>query len=269
MASLAGHASLLATLASRTPTASAPPVTAPDVWTGNSIDVERVADVPAPSEEPRADTVHTTQVAENAPVRSRPAARAHVRPEPAKAPDPDELLARKILDYHPAVLSRARAEPSNDTPAATNGGAARAGGTTDPGPSRNFARAFTRAIPAAGSGDPVWDRLALGAAGSVRVSVVIGEDGAIAEERVYGGVPRPPAHLERLAERTLGLLRGGRFVLTGARAGAETLRIDVSISLRDSEPLVLAFEPPTRGKPGRAYFQLPSRRVVEAKVAVE
>jgi hypothetical protein len=316
LASLAAHASFLATLAplhlvARTVQSPAEP---PDVWTGDSIEVESRIEAapgarsteeaanaaePAPAVErdtvtltragssdappgrapaalapaseaasvpmspPRGARVHA--MAANAPL--HPAPRASRRAEPAKAPDPDEALARKILEYHPAVSLRPSSDSSTDV-AASNAPAARAGGTSDTGAPRSFARAFTRAIPAASSGDPVWDRLALGAAGFVRVTVVIGEDGAIADVQVHGS-PGLPAHLEHLAERTLALLRGGRFILTGARAGTETLRIDVSVSERDSEPLVLAFEPPTRTKPGRAYFQRPSGRVVEAKIAIE
>jgi hypothetical protein len=72
-------------------------------------------------------------------------------------------------------------------------------------------------------------------------------------------------------EHTLLALKGGRFVLSGASTGTQTLRIDVTVSSRavGNGPLELGFEAPRPGRPGRGYFELPSGRFVEAKVSIE
>jgi hypothetical protein len=138
-------------------------------------------------------------------------------------------------------------------------------------PARGFARAFTRALPAANTGDPAWGELPLGPVGFVEVSVTVGADGAIEETKIWNKPRKPPSYLARLVDRTLILLRGGRFALTNGGAGTETLRLDVTLSERavESGPLALGFEAPSPGNPGRAYFQLASGRFVETKVRIE
>jgi hypothetical protein len=142
---------------------------------------------------------------------------------------------------------------------------------------RNLARAFTRAIPAACSGDPIWQSLPLGAAGSFDLTIAIDEDGHITSA-VPSSAAVPP-HLSRLAERTISLLRAGRFALsrTDATAGEETLRIGVVLSSvgapaesdpSSTGPFDLGFEPPSPGHAGRAYFTLRSGRHVEVSVKI-
>ncbi len=115
----------------------------------------------------------------------------------------------------------------------------------------------------------MWEHLGLGDAGFVLVTVTIDDDGGIAQERVHDTPVQPPEYLERLVRRTLMLLRGGRFVLTSARSGAQTLRVDVTVSERERGPLALGFEAPSVSRPGHAYFQLASGRLVEAKVRIK
>jgi hypothetical protein len=103
------------------------------------------------------------------------------------------------------------------------------------------------------------------------VSVTVDADGTIGDSKVLDRPQKPPSHLARLVERTLILLRGGRFALTNGGVGTETLRLDVTLSERPmaNGPLALGFEAPAPGNPGRAYFQLATGRFVEAKVTIE
>ena len=138
---------------------------------------------------------------------------------------------------------------------------------------RSLAKAFTRAIPAAISKDPIWSELALGAAGSARIEITIDEEGKIASAEPERP---PPKQLKRLLDRTLILLRSGRFALSrGEGAGSETLELEATISERQAQadefanprdPTQLGFEPPSGEKAGRAFFTLASGRHVEIRV---
>jgi hypothetical protein len=169
------------------------------------------------------------------------------------------------------VPRRTAPKPAPAPPAApprTPGGVARSDEVTH---ARGFAKAFTRALPAANTGDPVWGELPLGPLGFVRVSVMLDDEGAVAESKVWDKPRKPPSYLARLVDRTLILLRGGRFALAKSEKGRETLKLDVTLSDRPMEtgPLALGFDAPTPGNPGRAYFQLASGRLVVTKVTIE
>jgi hypothetical protein len=138
---------------------------------------------------------------------------------------------------------------------------------------RSLAKAFTRAIPAAISKDPIWSELELGAAGSARIEITIDEEGKIASAEPERP---PPKQLKRLLDRTLILLKSGRFALSrGEGAGSETLELEATISERQGkadefanprDPIQLGFEPPSSEKAGRAFFTLASGRHVEIRV---
>lgn len=240
-----------------------------DVWIGDTLEVTEPATQGSPEPSPATRTPPDSRPAVSETVaRVRPVAPA--RPVVGqKMPDPEDSLARRILAYTPkSSREEATDAPSGDIVGAKTGGMT--GKETDAS-ARGFAKAFARAVPAANSGDPIWGELPLGAVGFVRVSVTVGPDGAIDESRVWDKPRKPPAHLARFVDRTLILLRGGRFALINGGAGTETLRLDVTLSERPKNdgPLALGFEAPSPGNPGRAYFQLASGRFVEAKVAIE
>jgi hypothetical protein len=210
----------------------------------------------------------TLEAAEPA-AQDAPEENAAARAQPESPPAASE----PVLRTKPLAVARPVVKPTTD-PAGGSAVRAKIGGMAGnetEATARGFAKAFTRAVPAANSGDPVWGELPLGPVGSVRVSVTVGADGAIDDSKVLDKPRKPPPHLARFVDRTLILLRGGRFALTNGGAGTETLRVDVTLSERrmDDGPLALGFEAPSPGSPGRAYFQLASGRLVEAKVAVE
>jgi hypothetical protein len=81
-----------------------------------------------------------------------------------------------------------------------------------------------------------------------------------------------------LVDRTVILLKSGRFALSRADPGSKTevLRIEVSISMKEpsegfeaSHAVRLGFEPPNAGRRGKAFFTLASGRHVEAWISVD
>ena len=186
-----------------------------------------------------------------------------MRPPRAVTEAPADALARKILDYVPP--SSRSVEAASSSPARTE---LAPGGEDAPREGRSLARAFTRALPIANTGDPVWDRLPVGAAGSIVVVLSLDEAGKVVdfEER---GPRRAPSHLVRSVERALLLLRGDHFGGDVAGLQRRAFRLDVTLSDRpaSSGPLALGYETPRAGKSGRAYFQLPSGRFVDVAVS--
>lgn len=183
--------------------------------------------------------------------------------EPVEPPQDD--LAARILAYHPPA-PKTQPESESAGPVSSTMGAAGAAGRP-----REFARAFTRAIPAANTNDTIWDRLPLGDAGSIVLDITLDDTGTISNKSIHDKPQRPPPFLEHLVNRTLLALKGGQFVLTGASRGTQTIRVDVVLSERavGNGPLELGFETPRPGHPGRGYFQLSSGRFVEARVTIE
>lgn len=186
-------------------------------------------------------------------------------PTEGASPDPNEAVRRKILGYRPPA--RAERAPAEER-ASSARSAAPFGGIDAGAPQiRNLSRAFTRAIPAASTRDPAWRRLPLGDAGTVRVTLAVDAAGHLRPPRFHG---EPPAHLERLVERTVLALRGGRFALEGGHRSEEELVLRVTLSERRfaEGPLELGFEAPRPGRPGKAYFRLPGGRFVEVRVSL-
>lgn len=249
IASFGVHAVLATVLVTHGAVAKSPTASHPvtrDVWIGDTLEAA----------EPVAAAPNTPESAAS-------------RAQPESPPIANEPVQRA----KPVAAARPVVRPTTD---AASGGAVRAkiggmAGNETEATARGFAKAFTRAVPAANNGDPVWGELPLGPVGSVRVSVTVGTDGAIDDSKVLDKPRKPPPHLARFVDRTLILLRGGRFALTNGGAGTETLRLDVTLSEHpiDDGPLALGFEAPSPGTPGRAYFQLASGRLVEARVAIE
>jgi hypothetical protein len=224
---------------------STPPVEPRDRWSGAPAEVEIGVEDPthaalAPVEPREEATVPTPAV--HAPA-------VHARKIPAHRP-PSSRSSSRVVEAPPAQS----AQP--------------AGGEDVSVEKRSLARAFTRALPVANTGDPVWDRLPPGNAGSIVVVLAIDEEGKMLDFEQRGR-PHAPAYLVRSVERALLLLRGGRFA-TAAGAARQAFRLDVTLSDRpaDSGPLALGYEPPGTGKSGRAYFQLPSGRFVDVAVSL-
>jgi hypothetical protein len=141
---------------------------------------------------------------------------------------------------------------------------------------RNLATAFARAMPIANTGDPVWGTLPLGPAGSLQVSLELDDTGKLVRA-VPSESPHAPEHLVRLVERTLALLRAGRFALTGTepQAGSETFLLEARIEQVETTPdddpsmagpYALGFAAPRKGEPGHATFTLRTGRRVHIAI---
>jgi hypothetical protein len=236
---------------------SVPPIEPRDRWSGAAGEVE--VGVESPSGPPE----ETTAAAPPALVVQKRRLNDAPRPRKARPTDPDSALARKILDYQPPG---GRSSPAGVQ--APPGRAPSGGHDEASGEKRSLARAFARALPVANTGDPVWDRLPVGDAGSIVVVLSIDEEGKMLDFEQRDR-PHAPPYLVRSVERALMLLRSGRFAIaTGS--GRQAFRLDVTLSDRPAEsgPLALGYEPPRTGKSGRAYFQLPSGRFVDVAVSL-
>lgn len=271
------------------------------VWAGDTFDIDGLVDG-----EPGRGRAAEAAKPEPPATRTEPAAPAKTgaSPEPEPVPALTARAALPVTSPVPSSIGPAAAasgvdrEPpphaqrQTDSPKAQGGAspsteAGTGEGSGGQGPGRSYgaaserrglrvlAPAFARAIPAAVSADPVWSRLPLGPAGRLEITITLNDDGKIVE------VPLPentPSHLRAIVERTMALLRAGRFALTGATgAGAETLRIEVTLSQQDpiehdsakpSDALRLGHQPPTADEPGRAHFTLASGRHFEALITV-
>lgn len=170
-------------------------------------------------------------------------------------------------------MFRARAEQQQRS--ASGSPSANYGAAGVSGPVRNLAKAFTRAIPVATSADRAWANLPLGYAGRVRVTITVDEQQQI--QTVVLPDRDVSGHMKRLIDKTILLIRTGRFALSRADAagGSESLRVDLTIAAeppperaRTLQDFGLGFEPPAPGRPGTAYFRAWDR-YIEAKVTIE
>jgi hypothetical protein len=117
----------------------------------------------------------------------------------------------------------------------------------------------------------------LGPAGSLEVTLEVNEAGKIVGARPTDAA-RAPQHLVRLVERTLTLLRAGRFSLSSAEtnAGSETFRLAASIDQVEAAPVDrstagpygLGFKAPRAGAPGHATFTLQTGRRITIAITL-
>jgi hypothetical protein len=88
----------------------------------------------------------------------------------------------------------------------------------------DLATSFTRALPQVASADPAWSSARLGSTSSATVTLVIDDDGHLAERSIAGA---PSDALRRGIERTLVLLGAREFT---ARATTTRLRVTARVS---------------------------------------
>lgn len=269
-------------VAARGASAARPPVMTqdpgPDPWIGDTFEVglagtpaagAKAVD-PAPTQPPAATQALATVPAD-------PASIAVVQPPAAPRTEHAPRPKRPRAPHLPAAAPASSARAQGDGLGSGNGaapGAFGAQGAGHGGP-RDLARAFTRAIPVAVSGDPVWATMPLGPAGTFDLKIVLGDDGRIASATPDRAVAEP---LRVVAARTVSLLGAGIFAIKAEpEAGVEVLRISVNISNSDTAPpddrstagaYGLGFEPPRNGVPGKAHFTLRSGRHIEITVRV-
>ncbi|MGK4006679.1 hypothetical protein WMF31_28925 [Sorangium sp. So ce1036] len=197
-----------------------------------------------------------------------PRARAAPRPS-AAAPRPGEERRAPAAAGRAVGQARSAAARSSDDAGEGGRGDFGAAGSSAV---RSLGRAFTRAIPPACQGDPIWATLPPGSAGKARFVIDIDDAGRIASWRPEGEEP-PARQLGNLAKRTIALLGGGTFaVARGAvTAGRQTLEVSavVRAGAGDEEtgaPADLAWR--FEGGRGRASFAQPGGRHVEIVVQV-
>lgn len=296
--SIAAHAAVLVVVGvvSR-PAAAVEAASASDPWAGDTFDLDALLPPAAQTPASQAGLAGQAAAAVELP---QPAERAlAARPEPpatsdepaAKPPEPSRKPPKRRVverpreaagrDASPATSSVASAEalapPAPGDGPGAGSGTAGSSGAVGVGGVRNLAVAFTRAIPMAVSGDPVWGTLKLGDAGTFELRIEVDDAGKIVSAAPTRDGVAP--HLQGLVQRTLPFLRAGRFALSHANveAGVQTLQVSVSLSqveggVTDDDssagPYALGFEPPAEGRPGRAYFTLRSGRHVEVVVKV-
>ncbi len=242
-------------------------------WQGDTFEVDELLKTPATSApaaaEPKAigKTESEPQVA--APVEPK----AEPKPKPDPGPKPE---AQRQADPKPEP---AAGPPSASRPSAGDGQSdSPRGGSPGVAPGvANLAKAFTRAITAATHRDAIWDELPLGKVGSFAVVVTLGDDGSITESELEHRKD-VAEHLVRMVDRTLLMLKAGRFALSreGSDSGSESFQIDVVLSAGTPDEYAenphdssnMGFDPPLPDKPGRAYFDHASGRHFEAKVTL-
>lgn len=220
---------------------------------------------PAPSAAPSAAATSAASTA-SATAAPRPQAPPTTTAPRARAPSrPGD--GRRV----PAAAGSARAAAARPSADAGEGGEGDFGAAGSSA-TRSLGRAFTRAIPPACQGDPIWATLPLGNAGKARFVIDIDEAGRIASWRPEGDEP-PARQLNNLAKRTIALLGGGTFaVARGAvTAGRQTLEISAVIRAGAGDegagaPADLAWR--FEGDRGRASFTQPGGRQVEIVVQV-
>lgn len=280
-----------------------PPPSAPaphrDAWAGDTFEIGLVsgrggstrAPAPAAAAKPApAPPARTAPVAKAAPVLAAKAPRARVS---APAPPPHASASAAALPSAPSshASPAASSRPPGAAPDLSRAMAAAAAGKDSTGARggrfgaagvlpgvRDLAKAFTRALPRAASGDPLWSKLPLGPAGGFHVVIRIDDQRRIASAKPDEKT-LPPV-LQHLLDRTILLLRGGQFALdrSAVTSGSEKLHVELAISMRapsdqidvnPSDTVELGFKPPTQSHPGVGYFTLASGRHVEAKVTLE
>lgn len=260
-----------------------------DSWAGETFDIDTRTESPGePEREGRSapPAAAPAAIAPVVPVRleEHPIPAATATPAPPPAPTPDAVASTKPERVAPLAKPPLSSQPAASSPVAVAsaqpmGGGLDAGGSGSfgaAGPARgvrNLATAFARAMPIANTGDPVWGTLPLGPAGSLEVSLEVDDTG-----KLVGADPsesaHAPEHLVRLVERTLALLRAGRFALTGTEphAGSETFLLEAEIEQVETTgdedpsmagPYALGFAAPRKGEPGHATFTLRTGRRVK------
>lgn len=247
------------------------------------------APMPAPTPSPSEPAVPATQdppVAPETPQPAEPAAPAIASaipsppaaspsspkpPVPASAASSSSPAAAPAVSAAPALASAVPA-----TSGSPGSGTGRFGAAGTRRGVRNLATAFARAMPIANSADPVWTTLPVGSAGSLDVTLEVGDDGKITGAKPVDAA-RAPQHLVRLVQRTLTLLRAGRFALTNpdASAGSETYRLEARIEQVEAAaddtsagPYALGFKAPTRDTKGHATFTLRTGRRITVELSL-
>ncbi len=274
----------------------AKPTELPESWGGDTFEVDEVLGrgaakteaAPVPMAEPKAEPApipKTEPKSEPAPKTAPvPKAEAKPAPETEAAPRAPQPAVRTPASQAggPACQAiggagcRRRADRRPSLPDREMGAPATAPKVCHP-ECVAWPRRSRGAVTAATNRDPFWDAQALGDAGSARLEIELDADGHITATNTGKEELAPP--LRRLVDRTLLLLKTGRFALSapGLSAGKEVFRIEVTLSRgaatedydNPRDTVSLGFDPPSPSAAGRAYFVHASGLRFEAKVTLE
>jgi len=269
LASVALHVGVIGLGLRRPPLSHA---TLSDFWAGSTFEVPDVPGDgddeanPAAGSEIEVDGLDTSSAAPAAPI--APASPTANQSVPATTPAAPRA--------RPAAGTTTSSMPSGERAAGgARGGATGAFGAEGSAPGvRDLVRSFVRTLPIVASSDPTWSSLPLGPAGAADFTIAVDDDGKPhAAKPLEPGVP---AHVRRLLSKTLSVMSGGRFAVSGEAVGAEQrLRIIVSLTQQapPSEDQVavggafgLRFDPPDEHHVSHAFFTLASGRRVELAV---
>ena len=205
-----------------------------------------------------------------------PAELAKVEPEAAAGEASAAVPATPTGNASAATKEAARRSDAAGNVAEPDGVASRNGefGAADvPRGVRELAGAFTRNLPLAIQRERAWDQMPFGAAESFIVEVSLDDEGRVARWQLGALViGEHPRHVKELARRAVALLGRNQFRFSG-RFGAGTQRFSLRISIEKqrayddelADPNGLfgqGSEPPQPDRPGRAWSQRNSGRVV-------
>jgi len=143
---------------------------------------------------------------------------------------------------------------------------------------RNLAMAFARAVPMADSGNPAWQTLPIGPAGSLEITIEVNDEGKLVRATPADSF-KAPNHLLRVVERTILLLKSGHFAISGTELGAGTMKLSLQATISQVEtsvdndpsatgPYALGFGSPQKNAPGYATFTLRSGRKVYIEISI-
>lgn len=180
--------------------------------------------------------------------------------EPTEQRAPAPALAPPKAAPSPPQVERSASEAPRE--AAADAAERAAPRVDNAGLPRDLLYAFTFALPRAVESSSLWDELALGPLGRVRLRVRL-ERGRVTTSRLLSP-PHPAARL--VHDKTISLLRRGRFALgqRGDRSGSVVVQIDLNLSQEPSRSAVTLWNQlPERTS---AHFIKPSGRRLDAHV---
>ena len=136
---------------------------------------------------------------------------------------------------------------------------------------RDLGRAFTRAIPAACSADPVWGKASSGDTFTLTALVHVDAAGHVTGAEPVGA--DPPKALVNVLSRTVPILQGGTFAVSGGAvtAGTETIELHAVVSDKaageaEGAKAELEFKYDAATKRGKASFTQTGGRHVDITV---
>jgi hypothetical protein len=175
----------------------------------------------------------------------------------------------------PATVTARASAPGSTGPLADSAAPASSAPGIGSAERSSLLKDFVWVVSSVNARDEAWHRLPAGAAGKLRLRLTLNVEGRIVGSSVLGAAPE---HLLRLWGRTRLALERGRFAPRPESPTAEgQLELTLEARILDEapeqsetsdplSPVAYSQTPPSRDRPGRAYFRFPSGRAVEILV---